>query len=65
MDESLEVHIPKTGSMSAQVVPDGGPGLSLSGLGLWLALGLPLLLLPFFLVRRRRWKKEEVQQGYA
>ena len=58
--------IPGAGSTSAQVAPDAWPGLSLSDLGLWLALGLPLLLLPFiFLVRRRRRKKEEAQQGYA
>ena len=67
MDASPEDDIiPGAGSTSAQLVPDGGPGLSLPGLGLWLALSLALLLLPiFFLVRRRRRKKEEAQRGYA
>ena len=64
--ETVEVDIPETDSPPAQVVPDGGSGLPLSDLGVWLALGLALLLLPlFFLVRRRRKKREEAQRGYA
>ena len=66
METSGEGDTPGAGSTSAQVVPDGGPSLSLTDPGLWLGLGLGLLLLPlFFLARRRRKKRREAQRGYT
>ena len=61
---SAELDVPPGGSTSPQVTPDDGLGLSSLNPGFWLALGLPLLLLPFlFLLWRRR--KKESQQRYA
>ncbi len=65
MDGGTDVDSPVAGSTSAQVASNDGPGLPLLDLGLWLALGLALLLLPlFFLMRRRRKKKQGYQPGY-
>ena len=62
---SAGLDAPTGDSTSAQVVPDGDPDLPLLDLGIWLALGLALLLLPlFFLARRRRKKKQVSQPSY-
>ena len=54
-----ELGVSTGGFTSPQVNPDSGPVLSSPNLGYWIALSLPLLLLPLlFLMRRRRMRKK-------